>query len=57
MDVNPGVSIDDEGKERFHPLNLMGHYNGEFPDWLYSYATNRVQSVNILKIIAQYNNK
>jgi hypothetical protein len=45
LGVFPNKSIDDEGKERFHPLSITGHFNGEFPDWLYQYASNPAQKV------------
>jgi glycoprotein-N-acetylgalactosamine 3-beta-galactosyltransferase len=40
MNVLPEKSIDDFGRERFHPLNLMLHYKGKIPEWLYNYSTN-----------------
>jgi glycoprotein-N-acetylgalactosamine 3-beta-galactosyltransferase len=43
--VFPNKSIDEQGRERFHPLNLLGHYHGHYPDWLYKYASNPVQKV------------
>ena len=46
LDVNPGVTIDDKGKERFHPLSLMEHFNGSIPGWMYKYAAYPVQTVN-----------
>ena len=45
LGVYPNKSLDEEGKERFHPLSITGHYYGEFPDWLYQYASNPVQKV------------
>jgi glycoprotein-N-acetylgalactosamine 3-beta-galactosyltransferase len=45
LGVFPNKSIDEQGRERFHPLDLLGHYYGNFPDWLYSYASNPVQKV------------
>ncbi len=46
LNVYPNISIDDEGKERFHPLSISHHFNGEFPDWLYQYASNPAQKVS-----------
>jgi len=46
LNVYPNKSIDDEGKERFHPLSISHHFNGEFPDWLYQYASNPAQKVS-----------
>lgn len=51
LGVYPGNSTDDLGRERFHPLSLTAHYNGDFPPWLYKYASNPVQKVTkIMKI-------
>lgn len=46
LDVYPDNSTDELGRERFHPLDLMGHFKGHFPDWMYSYAAHPVQKVN-----------
>ena len=46
LGVNPEKSIDDEGRERFHPLNLRTHLTGNV-DWLYEYAANPVKQVII----------
>lgn len=46
LGVNLGNSTDELGRERFHPLSLMAHYNGDFPDWMFSYASNPVQKVS-----------
>ncbi|CAF1090432.1 unnamed protein product [Brachionus calyciflorus] len=40
LDVYLNKSIDEQGRERFHPLNIDGHYYGHFPDWMFSYAAN-----------------
>jgi hypothetical protein len=45
VDVKPGNSTDELGRERFHPLSLDHHYKGIFPDWLFSYASNPVKKV------------
>ena len=29
LGVYPNKSIDDFGRERFHPLSISGHYNGK----------------------------
>ena len=51
LDVHPGKSIDEKGRERFHPLGLSDHYNNNFPDWLMSYAENLPKAVNRFFII------
>lgn len=43
-DVKLGSSIDSNGRERFHPLDVVSHYEGHFPDWIFDYATNMVKS-------------
>ncbi len=43
-DVKLGSSIDSSGRERFHPLDAASHFHGNFPDWIFSYATNKVKS-------------
>ena len=43
-DVKLGSSIDSNGRERFHPLDVDSHFHGNFPDWIFSYATNKVKS-------------
>ncbi len=45
LGVFPAKSIDDEGKERFHPLSINDHFLGNFPDWMYEYASNPLQMV------------
>ncbi|RNA16475.1 glyco -N-acetylgalactosamine 3-beta-galactosyltransferase 1-like isoform X3 [Brachionus plicatilis] len=35
-----GKSADQNGRERFLVLSLMGHFLGHYPDWLRSYAEN-----------------
>jgi hypothetical protein len=46
LGVLPQKSIDQEGKERFHPLSLDAHFLGHFPDGLMQYASNPIQKVN-----------
>ena len=38
-------SLDDKGRERFHCLNIMAHYNGYFPEWLKKRNQNPLRSV------------
>jgi glycoprotein-N-acetylgalactosamine 3-beta-galactosyltransferase len=42
--VKIGDSTDSFGRERFHPLNVKDHYSGNYPDWIYSYAKNKLKS-------------
>ncbi len=42
--VKIGNSTDSLGRERFHPLDVRDHYDGNYPDWMYSYAKNKVKS-------------
>lgn len=57
LEVYPEKSVDELGRERFHPLNIHGHYQGDYPDWMYTYASNPLKKVNknrlfkILKMI------
>ena len=48
LGVKPGRSIDEKGRERFHPLNIIDFYNGNFPSWLFTYSENYPKKV-ILK--------
>jgi glycoprotein-N-acetylgalactosamine 3-beta-galactosyltransferase len=45
LSVYPEKSIDEMGRERFHPLDVTSHYKGTFPQWLYNYSANPVKSV------------
>ena len=38
-------SIDEKGRERFHPLCITDSFEGFWPDWLVSYAENPLQKV------------
>jgi len=42
--VKLGNSTDSLERERFHPLDVRDHYGGNYPDWMYSYAKNKVKS-------------
>jgi glycoprotein-N-acetylgalactosamine 3-beta-galactosyltransferase len=51
LDVYPEKSIDNQGRERFHPLSVSDHLTGYYPDWLNSYASNPLKKVSrFLKI-------
>ncbi len=45
LNVHPGKSVDEKGRERFHPLSIWDHYNGLFPDWFHNFSSNTVKSV------------
>jgi glycoprotein-N-acetylgalactosamine 3-beta-galactosyltransferase len=38
--VSMGNSLDEFGRERFHPLGLKTHLNVKVPGWLFSYSSN-----------------
>ena len=38
--VTLGNSLDELGRERFHPLSLKSHYKDPPEDWLYTYSSN-----------------
>ncbi|UJR27205.1 hypothetical protein I4U23_008501 [Adineta vaga] len=42
--VYPGKSIDSYNRELFHPLPFADHFRGSFPDWMFSYAENPLQT-------------
>ena len=46
LDVYPDKSIDDKGRERFHPLSVSTHLKGAIPGWLHGYASNPLRKVN-----------
>ncbi len=46
LNVYPEKSVDEKGRERFHPFCISDHYNGNFPDWIKSYASNELQIVS-----------
>ncbi|CAF0938805.1 unnamed protein product [Brachionus calyciflorus] len=43
LGVYPNKSIDDLGRERFHILGVLDHYNGIYPQWVYEMSSNQVQ--------------
>ncbi len=43
LNVTKGNSIDEKGRERFHPFSLTNHVKGSLPDGLFSYAENQVK--------------
>lgn len=45
LNVYPNKSIDEYGRERFHPLNVMDHFENWLPDWMHKYASNPIQTV------------
>ena len=44
--VYPEKSIDDYGRERFHPLKLYDHYIGKYAYWMRRYSDNPLKKVN-----------
>ena len=49
--VYPNKSVDANGRERFHPLNIMAHYENVYPDWMVKYSANPIKSVKKIFII------
>jgi hypothetical protein len=45
LDVYPNKSLDEFGRERFHPLSAIAHYKGALPEWLFKYASNEIKTV------------
>ena len=37
-------SVDSNGRERFHPMDVDYHFSGYFPDWIFEYSANKVKS-------------
>lgn len=50
LGVSPGTSIDELGRERFHPLSIEAHYYGLFPDWMFTFAKHSVKKVTYIYI-------
>jgi glycoprotein-N-acetylgalactosamine 3-beta-galactosyltransferase len=46
LNVYPDKSVDENGRERFHPLSVNAHLKGEFPGWINSYASNQLRKVS-----------
>ena len=44
--VSMGNSLDEFGRERFHPLSFRGHFKGYLPQWLKEYSSNGVKIGN-----------
>lgn len=44
VQVYPNKSIDELGRERFHPMSMIYHYKGYFPYWMYKLSSNPVRS-------------
>ncbi len=45
LGVYPNKSIDENGRERFHPLSVKDHLKGHYPHWMYEYASNPLKNV------------
>lgn len=48
--VKPEKSIDDEGRERFHPFDPKTHISATFSDWWKNEVANRVPNVRFIFI-------
>ena len=44
--ITMGKSLDELGRERFHPLSFHSHYKGNIPTWLFKYSSNDVKIGN-----------
>ena len=47
LGVYPGKSIDDEGRERFHPFNIKNHVQGRYPSGFLEYSRNNIKPVSL----------
>ena len=45
LNVVPGVSLDEKGRERFHPFAIENQFAGDNPDWYNEYASNPIRQV------------
>lgn len=45
--VYPGKSLDEYGRELFHPLSFENHFRGNFPPWLIKFADNPLKTVSL----------
>lgn len=48
VDVNLKVSVDEKGRDLFHPFSIKHHYEGYFPKWMQHYPENPVKKVLFL---------
>lgn len=48
LGVEMGVSVDELGRQRFLVLDLMRHYLGAFPNWLYRFSLHPLKKVTAL---------
>ena len=44
LKVYPDKSIDESGRERFHPFSLQNHLKGSFPSGFDAYSANKVKN-------------
>lgn len=51
LNVFPGNSTDQYGRERFHPLSIFERYDGSTYDWLQKYSQNPVKKVTRSNLI------
>ena len=43
--VRPGVSLDAQSRQTFHPFNVLTHLSGTYPRWYYEYSKYHVKQV------------
>ena len=42
--VTLGNSLDEKGRERFHPFKFRDHYKNNLPEWLHNFSSNGVRT-------------
>ena len=47
LGVYSNTTLDEFGRERFHPVSIKSYYFGIDTDWLHGYSKNKVQKVKI----------
>jgi hypothetical protein len=53
LQIKPGRSLDQNDRERFHPLNITRHYLGDFSfpyEWVAQRALNPVKKVGFYRL-------
>jgi glycoprotein-N-acetylgalactosamine 3-beta-galactosyltransferase len=53
LGVQVGQSVDEFGRERFHPLTLRDHFYGIFPRWMHRYSQNEPKKVGSINSIRE----
>jgi hypothetical protein len=53
VDVYGNQSLDDQGRERFHPINIKRCFEGDYGGWFESCSVNKLK--NVIKIFISFN--